>query len=59
MIENFKGKHILHGNQFSKEDLDKVVKNMKKDREQNKEHNSYWMNTIWIIHAIFIISSKI
>ena len=25
MIENFKGKHILHGNQFSKEDLDKVM----------------------------------
>jgi aspartate carbamoyltransferase catalytic subunit len=25
MIENFKGKHILHGNQFSKEDLDTVM----------------------------------
>ena len=25
MIENFKGKHILHGNQFSKEDLDKIM----------------------------------
>lgn len=29
------------------EDLDKVVKNMKKNREQSKEHNSYWMNTIY------------
>ena len=25
MIENFKGTHILHGNQFSKEDLDRVM----------------------------------
>jgi aspartate carbamoyltransferase catalytic subunit len=25
MIGNFKGKHILHGNQFSKEDLDMVM----------------------------------
>jgi len=25
MIENFKGKHILHGNQFSKEDFDKIM----------------------------------
>jgi len=25
MIEDFKGKHILHGNQFSKEDLDKIM----------------------------------
>lgn len=29
------------------EDLDKVVKNLKKNREQAKEHNSYWMNTIY------------
>lgn len=25
MIEDFKGKHILHGNQLSKEDLDKIM----------------------------------
>jgi len=25
MIEDFTGKHILHGNQFSKEDLDKIM----------------------------------
>lgn len=31
----------------TEEDLDKVVKNIKKDREQSKEHNSYWMNTIY------------
>ncbi len=28
------------------EDLDKVVKNLMKDREQAKLHNSYWMNTL-------------
>jgi len=28
------------------EDLDKVVKNLLKDREQSKLHNSYWMNTL-------------
>jgi len=28
------------------EDLDKVVKNMLKDREQSKLHNSYWMGTL-------------
>ncbi len=28
------------------EDLDKVVKNLLKDREQNKLHNNYWMNTL-------------
>ncbi len=27
-------------------DLDKVVKNMLKDREQSKLHNSYWMGTL-------------
>jgi len=26
MIGDFRGKHILHGNQFSKEDLDKIMK---------------------------------
>jgi zinc protease len=28
------------------EDLDKVVKNLLKNREQNKLHNSYWMNAL-------------
>lgn len=28
------------------EDLDKVVKNLMKDREQGKLHNAYWMNTL-------------
>ena len=31
----------------TQEDLDKVTTNMKKNREQSKEHNSYWMNTIY------------
>lgn len=30
----------------SKEDLDKTVKNIQKNREQAKPNNSYWMNTI-------------
>ncbi len=28
-------------------DLNKVVLNMKKNREQSKEHNSYWMNALY------------
>lgn len=28
-------------------DLDKVVLNMKKNREQAKEHNNYWMNALY------------
>ena len=28
------------------EDLDKVVKNMLKEREQQKQHNGYWMRTL-------------
>jgi zinc protease len=28
-------------------DLDKVVKNMLKDREQSKNHNNYWSSTIY------------
>ena len=28
-------------------DLSKTVENMLKDREQNREHNSYWMNTLY------------
>ena len=28
------------------EDLDKVVQNLLKDREQNKLHNSYWTNVL-------------
>ena len=30
----------------TEEDLDKVVKNMLKEREQAKEHNNYWMGTL-------------
>lgn len=29
------------------EDLDKVVKNLKKNREQAKQHNSYWLSSIY------------
>jgi zinc protease len=29
------------------EDLDKVVKNILKDREQSKLHNGYWMSTLY------------
>lgn len=29
------------------EDLDKVISNLRKNREQSKSHNSYWMNTIY------------
>ena len=28
------------------EDLDKVVKNMLKNREQSKQHNRYWMSAL-------------
>ncbi len=28
-------------------DLSKTVENMLKEREQNREHNSYWMNTLY------------
>lgn len=28
------------------EDLDKVIKNLQKDREQSKLHNSYWMSAL-------------
>lgn len=31
----------------SEEDLSKTVKNMLKDREQDRAHNSYWMNTLY------------
>ena len=31
----------------TQEDLDKVVLNMKKERAQAKEHNKYWMNTLY------------
>ena len=36
------------------EDLDKVVKNLLKDREQSKLHNSYWMGTLtgFYLHKI-------
>ncbi|MGL5683538.1 MAG: M16 family metallopeptidase [Marinifilaceae bacterium] len=29
------------------EEVDKVVKNMKKNHEQSKNHNSYWLNNIY------------
>lgn len=28
-------------------DFDKTIKNLLKDREQSKEHNSYWMNSLY------------
>ena len=28
------------------EDLDKVIKNIQKDREQSKLHNGYWMGVM-------------
>jgi zinc protease len=31
----------------SQEDLSKTAENMLKDREQSKEHNSYWMNALY------------
>ena len=31
----------------SKVDFDKTVKNLLKDREQSKEHNSFWMNSLY------------
>ena len=31
----------------SEEDLDKVIKNMLKEREQSKQHNRYWMNAMY------------
>ncbi|HYQ57522.1 MAG TPA: insulinase family protein, partial [Draconibacterium sp.] len=31
----------------TQEDLDKVILNMKKERAQNKEHNSYWLSTLY------------
>ncbi|MFO7852258.1 MAG: M16 family metallopeptidase [Bacteroidota bacterium] len=30
-----------------KEDLDKAVKNILKNREESKQHNSYWMSTLY------------
>ncbi len=29
------------------EDLDKTVKNMRKNHEQSKQHNAYWMNVLY------------
>ncbi|QIA08951.1 M16 family metallopeptidase [Draconibacterium halophilum] len=31
----------------TQDDLDKVILNMKKERAQAKEHNSYWMNALY------------
>jgi len=31
----------------TEEDLDKVVKNLKKDREQAKQHNGYWLSAVY------------
>ncbi|MEI7422397.1 MAG: insulinase family protein [Prolixibacteraceae bacterium] len=32
------------------EDLDKVIKNLQKDREQSKLHNAYWMNSMIVFY---------
>lgn len=31
----------------TQDEMDKVISNMKKNREQSKNHNSYWMNAIY------------
>ena len=31
----------------TQEELNKVVNNMKKNREQSKNHNNYWLNAIY------------
>ncbi len=31
----------------TQEDLDKVILNMKKERDQAKEHNNYWLNALY------------
>lgn len=44
----------------TQEELDKVVTTMKKNREQGKEHNSYWLNalTTYFISGININDPK-
>jgi len=37
---------LLIKNGPSQEDLDKVIKNMKKNHEQGKDRNAYWMSVI-------------
>jgi zinc protease len=32
-------------------DLDKAVKNMLKERQENKAHNGYWMNALYTLHT--------
>lgn len=34
-------------NGVKKDEIDKIVKNINKENEQSKEHNSYWMNIIY------------
>ncbi|MBN2773665.1 MAG: insulinase family protein, partial [Prolixibacteraceae bacterium] len=36
----------IKNNGSTQEDLDKVVTNLKKDREQSRQHNNYWMGVI-------------
>lgn len=36
------------------EDLDKTVKNMRKNHEQSKQHNAYWMNVLYNYYTIGI-----
>lgn len=42
------------------EEVNKIVSNMKKNHEQSKPHNSYWMNTIstYYIHGINLNDPK-
>lgn len=35
----------------TQEEMDKVISNMKKNREQSKNHNSYWMNSIYSFYV--------
>lgn len=42
------------------EEINKVIVNMKKNREQSKNHNSYWMNAIsnYYIEGVDITDPK-
>lgn len=43
----YKGLEEMIENGPDAEELDKVLVNMRKEREQSKPHNSYWMNVIY------------
>ncbi|MCC8174155.1 MAG: insulinase family protein, partial [Odoribacter sp.] len=36
----------------TQEELEKVVLNMQKEREQSKPHNSYWLNALYTYHLL-------